>query len=295
MIERNDMTAPPAGLLAVDIDGTLITDHGHITDEVQEALGRIAADGWEVVPATGRTYPAAKSVITQLPFVRYAVASNGSCIVDVRDDSLRHLEKLTPEQVDDVVRITREEGAIPALYTTDMTNQQVLYDTLEKACDFFAIYIREDSRTRKVDDVLDHADDVLQVAMIAARDIIFRVRDRLSEMDITVMALPFESPRFGGKSMDFWFIQVVAKQARKHLTLRKLADELNVPSGKLVAVGDNYNDMEMLATADVGVAMGNAPDEVKAHADVVVASNNDHGLAEAVERVILSGVFADGA
>jgi 5-amino-6-(5-phospho-D-ribitylamino)uracil phosphatase len=278
----------PAGLFAVDIDGTLITDHGHITGQVKDALERAFAAGWEIVPATGRTYPAARGVVGELPFVRYAVVSNGAVIVDVKNNTPAFLEKLTPETAAAIIRVTRSSGAVPALYTTDIDDQKVLYDTLEGASDYFSWYIREDQRTHKVTDVMDHTGDVLQIGMIASRQAIFAVREAVERLDATMMALPFESPRFGGKVPDVWFGQVVARHARKHLGLKRLASMIGIPEGRLVAAGDNYNDTEMLEAADVGVAMGNAPDEVKACADLVVASNNDHGLAEVVDMVILS-------
>ena len=94
---------------------------------------------------------------------------------------------------------------------------------------------------------------------------------------------------FGGKNQDYWFLQIVGKNARKNIALRRLAAMLEIPPGTFVAVGDNYNDADMIAGADIGVAMGNAPDEIKELAEVVVASNNCSGLAQVVEDIILSG------
>jgi len=281
----------PSGLLGIDIDGTLITDHGKITEPVHQALVRAAESGWEIVPASGRTYFAAKPLIGNLPFVTHAVLSNGSTIVDMRDESVSHMEKLSSGQVAEAVRITRERGAIPALYSSDIHRQKIYYDTLENASDYFIRYVTEDPRVERVGDVTDHIGDILQIGVIAPRETILDLGRALAVIDATVMTLPFESPRYGGKIMDYWFIQVVAKDARKIIALRKLALTLDIPAGRLVAVGDNYNDIDMLANADVGVAMGNAPDEVKARAAVVVASNNDHGIAEVVDTIILSGAY----
>ena len=280
-----------AGMLGVDVDGTLITDHGHITDDVYEALGKAVAGNWEVVIASGRTFHAAETVLRRLPFVRYAVLSNGACIMDVREDRIMALHKLESEQIARAVKVIREEGAIPALYDTDMHGQSVFYDTLEGACEYFRWYVTEDSRTHKVDDVLAVTNDILQISAIAEKHIIHSIRDILRESEMHVMALPFESVRFGGKNQDYWFLQVVHGQASKIAGLRQLAVWLGVPCRRLVAVGDNYNDAEMIVKADVGVAMGNAPAEIQALADVVVGTNNDSGLQQVVEDILLSGKY----
>ena len=131
----------------------------------------------------------------------------------------------------------------------------------------------------------------MQIGMIDTRNKIYTVKEALENVDVTAMTLPFESAHFGGKSKDFWFIQVVGKKARKNIALRKMAKFLKIPKGRLVAVGDNYNDLDMIECADIGVAMGNAPDEIKRMASVVVASNNHSGLADVVDEIILSGKY----
>lgn len=276
-----------SGLFAVDVDGTLITDNGTITDTVYQALENAEDSGWEIVLASGRTFYAARSIIDQLPFLRYAAVSNGSCIMDVKNLSVLHKDTLAPDTVKEVVHVTRENGAIPALYTSDMLNQKVYYDTLDGACRFFSWYVSEDKRCDCIKDVMLYTDDIIQVGMIAGRQIIFSIRDALKGTSARVLALPFESARFGGKNMDFWFLQIVAEDACKINALRRISGWMDIPDGRIVAVGDNYNDADMISGADVGVAMGNAPDEIKRLAREVVGSNNGSGLAEAVERILL--------
>ncbi|MBN1293926.1 MAG: HAD-IIB family hydrolase [Candidatus Latescibacteria bacterium] len=291
---KNNKETKRKGLLGIDVDGTLITDEGHISDAVYEALEKAVACGWEFVIASGRTYYAAKTVIDRFPFLRYAILSNGSCIMDVRDTSIVHMEILAPPLVKKVVEVTRQNGAIPALYSADVLNQTVYYDTVENACDFFSWYVSTDKRCVKIDDVLNYTEDILQIGMIAARDIIFAIRDELEGSETKVICLPFESPHFGGKNYDFWFLQIVSKQATKHNALIRVAGWLGIPAGRLIAVGDNYNDADMIRNADVGVAMGNAPDEIKQIAREVVGSNNGSGIVEVIDRFVLDESYFSG-
>ncbi|MBT4482190.1 MAG: HAD family phosphatase [Candidatus Latescibacteria bacterium] len=280
-----------SGLFAIDVDGTLITDQGHITDRVYDALKRAVSANWEIVIASGRTFYAAKRICSELPFLRYGAFSNGACIMDVRDASVVHMVTIPSGTSKIIVRIMRNNGIIPALYTTNQENQQVFYDSLDGACEFFEWYVTNDRRCELVDDVMAYTGDVIQIGAIAKKKSIFDIRDALVVLDVRVMALPFESSHFGGKNEEFWFLQIIGMDAMKHIALKRLADMLDIPEGRLVAVGDNYNDTDMIANADVGVAMGNAPEEVKKLAQVVVGSNNDSGLSEVVDRVLLSGEY----
>jgi len=289
MKERNEGT--PRGLFAVDVDGTLLTDSGCITDSVYRSLEKAVSLGWELVIASGRTYYAVRDIAERLPFLHYAVMSNGACIMDVRDVRVLHMEKLSGAAVEKALGVMRSRGAIPVLFTADVLNQRVYYDTLEDACGFFRWYVTNDERCERIDDIGSYTGDVLQIGSIAVKDVIFRVREELDGDGVRVMALPFESPSIGGKNMDYWFLQVVALGATKHAALERLAAMLEIPEGRLVAVGDNYNDAEMISRADIGVAMGNAPPEIKKMAKIVVGSNNRSGLVDVVDEVILSGKY----
>jgi Cof subfamily protein (haloacid dehalogenase superfamily) len=280
-----------AGLLAIDVDGTLITDHGAITDTVYGSLERVVAAGWEIIIATGRTLYAARHVIESLPFVRYALFSNGSTILDIRGGNIILLERIPADVVGEVVRVFRSHGAVPVLYSADIYNQKMYYDTTEGACEYFVWFVGNDLRATRVDDIMEFAGDVQQIGTIAPRETVNRIRADLAGGRATAMSLPFESTHFGGKNHEFWFLQVIGEGISKRGAIRRLAKMLAVPSGRIVAVGDNYNDADMIEGADVGVAMGNAPDEIKRLAKVVVGTNNDSGLAEVVERVIFSGEY----
>jgi Cof subfamily protein (haloacid dehalogenase superfamily) len=279
------------GMLAVDVDGTLITDHGHITDKVYRALETAAAADWEVVIASGRTWYAARRVCSELPFVSYALTSNGACIRELGTGEVIHMESLLPKTATRIIESMRAKGAIPAVYNTDLDNQRVYYDTLEDACELFTWYVTTDKRYEVATDVLDLTDDVLQIGTIARKDIITAISDDLADDDVRVMTMPFENERFGGKNHDYWFLQAVGPGALKVNAINRLYGMLDIPSGRLVTVGDNYNDADMITHADVGVAMGNAPDEIKALARVVVSTNNHSGLSEVVEQVLFSGKY----
>ena len=281
----------PLGLCGVDIDGTLVTDEGHITERVSTSLKAAKDAGWEVVIASGRTYSAARPVLEELPFVQYAVLCNGSCIIDAPQREIVALHALPGSIVREIVEAARETGVLPALYTADMFEQKVYYDTLEDAPEYFRWYMESDSRCVMIPDVLGLEEPLVQFGSIAQRDLIFQLRDRLEDLPLKIVTVPFESAHIGGKDPDYWFIQIVNAEGTKHNALEYIRRMLGIGEGCIVAVGDNYNDREMIEGAGVGVAMGNAPDDIKSIANLVVGHNNGSGLAEAVEKVILSADY----
>ena len=83
------------------------------------------------------------------------------------------------------------------------------------------------------------------------------------------------------------YLEVTAKHVSKENALIELANYYHVPLEDTMTIGDNYNDIPMLKMAGLGIAMGNAPSDVKKHAKVVTKTNNDHGVAHAVEDYVL--------
>lgn len=82
-------------------------------------------------------------------------------------------------------------------------------------------------------------------------------------------------------------MEVTVKHVSKEQALHELAQHYQVPLEQVMSIGDNFNDLPMLRQAGLGVAMGNAPEAVKTETKAVTKSNNEHGVAEAVEKYVL--------
>jgi hypothetical protein len=91
------------------------------------------------------------------------------------------------------------------------------------------------------------------------------------------------------------YMEIIPSGSSKGVALQFVAQHLGIPLGAVIAVGDNLNDLEMIQVAGLGVAMGNAPDELKAHADFVTATNDQEGLRHVIERFILAGESTQSA
>lgn len=119
----------------------------------------------------------------------------------------------------------------------------------------------------------------------------------LGEDEIQVMAIgPTVSPEFSARLGDVMtvlpmrnYADCAVKGCSKAIGMRQMLDAIGVSRENSIAIGDSGNDLEMLACAGVGVAVGNADPAVKAQADLITASNADCGVAEAIERILFNG------
>ena len=80
------------------------------------------------------------------------------------------------------------------------------------------------------------------------------------------------------------YLEVMSLEASKTKAIQFLMDKYGIQQNEIIAIGDNFNDKEMIEFAGVGVAMGNAPDEIKAIADYVTDTNNEDGVAKALNH-----------
>ena len=103
-----------------------------------------------------------------------------------------------------------------------------------------------------------------------------------AQKDLQKMNLPLKSIRSGPT-----FIDILNQKASKGMALKSLAHYLGIPMESTIAIGNYYNDLDMIQGAGVGVAVANAPEEIQVEADLVVPSNNENGVAEALRLLVL--------
>lgn len=85
------------------------------------------------------------------------------------------------------------------------------------------------------------------------------------------------------------FLEIIEGTVNKGVALAALAERLGISRQDVMAIGDSFNDLEMIQYAGVGVAMGNARKEIKQQADIVTLTNEEDGVAEAIEQYVLLG------
>lgn len=272
----------PTGIIALDLDGTLLTSEKVLTPENRRALERAAEAGYAVVPATGRFYGGMPEEIRSLPFVRYVIAVNGAQVYDRQEDRVIHRAEIPLARA---IEIMEELDTLPIIYDCYMDNwgwmTKTLYDQAERyAPHRHSLEMLQKLRT-PVPELKSHlrqvGHDVQKIQMFFL-DMELRAR--------TMEDLARRYPDIAVTSSIPRNVELNSLGAQKGEAVKALAAHMGVEMEKTICFGDDLNDVTMLRAAGIGVAMGNAAPEVKAAADWVTLDCDHSGVAAALERFL---------
>lgn len=270
-------------LLGIDIDGTLLDSNGRLLPANRDAIVAAVAAGVQVVLVTGRSYPFARPVVEPLPDSVSLIVSNGA--IERRRDghtlSRRLLPRTTAATVLDRTRAFRHCAAV--IFDREH-ERQIMAETMDWTDPNREGYY---ARNRAFIDScvpleLALVEDPVEVMFNGPVEEMRRLAARLDGAgEFTVSMTEYES-------RDFTLLDVTSVQATKGRALAERAAALGLTSAEVMAVGDNYNDIEMLEFAGCAVVMGNAVDELKRRGWNVTESNDAAGVARAIERFVLA-------
>ena len=271
------------GLIALDLDGTLLDGNKNITDRTYKALYRAAEQGIYLVPVTGRPHEGIPKLVRELPFVRYLISCNGAAIWDQQEDRIVREKTISPEESLSLTRIlNRNEVPYEVLWKGSGYSEKWVYDLLIERSplnSFLPGYIKETRRiVPNLPTFIEEEGKALEELFIMAGS-----QEKLDKIlkDIHTMHdlnMVFPAP---------YAMEITAKGVDKGEALLFLADSLGVARHEVMAVGDSGNDLKMLRASGFPVAMGNAVTEVKKMARFTTASNEEDGVAVAIERFVL--------
>jgi Cof subfamily protein (haloacid dehalogenase superfamily) len=275
-------------LIALDIDGTLLDSRWQVPPANRDAVRRATAAGIEVALVTGRRFDFARPVIDQLEGPLTLIVSGGA-LVKQRDGRtlVRHL--LPAATALAVLEGTRDFRDATALVFDRLQSGQVVHERLDIRDAHRRSYFQR-NRDFIVETVpLEAAlvEDPIQVmfsgGVMRMRELVARVRGLAVAPDVAVAVTEYES-------RDFSLVDVNRAGCTKGTTLAAWVACQGLARDEVMAVGDNFNDREMLEYAGIPVVMGNAVEELKGLGWPVTLDNDDGGVAAAIDRF----VFGDG-
>lgn len=271
-------------LLGIDVDGTLLDSRGLLPQANIDALAEAAARGVRLAIVTGRSYNFALPPVEALPDPLTLIVYNGAITRMRSGETLirRLLPSVDARQVLSVALPWRDS----ALMQFDRASRgQLVYDRLDWSHPNRLRFKQKNEELIEEVAALEDAlvEDPIQIAFNGSVETMRRLAAALEgHADTTHLSISVtEYPR-----RDFSLVDVCAADTTKGSTLSRLAALLGIERGEVMAVGDNYNDREMLAWAGVGIAMGNAHEELRSRFEVT-GTNDEAGLAQAIRRYIL--------
>jgi Cof subfamily protein (haloacid dehalogenase superfamily) len=266
-------------LIAIDMDGTLLDSAHTLSPRVKAAIAAARARGVRIVLATGRPFCGIEEYLEQLGLDsedEYCITFNGAVIQNATGTKSVAETTLGYDDFIYCEKVARDLGVhFHVLYERSMMtpNADISSHTVRDA------YI---SRTPLLYRSVEQVDPSWRFRK-------FMMVDHAAILDKAIAHLPPElMQRYTVVKSAADFLEILNPEAGKGRALATLAAHLGVPAERIMAIGDQENDLVMLEFAGVAVAMGNAIDAVKALADHVTSSNNEDGVALAIERYVLS-------
>jgi Cof subfamily protein (haloacid dehalogenase superfamily) len=274
----------PIRLIAVDIDGTLLNSQFHISEMDLQALRRANQQGIEVILVTGRRHAFALPIAQQLGFDLWLISSNGAVTRSLQGEAFHRdlvpattcLEVCAAMQEfrgNMVVTFDKESKGALVLERMDELTSSIRH-WLEKNMQYieFVVPIERALTSDPVQAMFCGTISRMQAAVRTLES--KQVKDH-----ITVVRTEYPV-------RDLCIVDVLNRDCSKGHALKRWATFRGIPREQVMAIGDNFNDLEMLAFAGAPFIMGNACEELKARGWPVTSCNDENGVAAAVEQVL---------
>ncbi|MCL1989843.1 MAG: Cof-type HAD-IIB family hydrolase [Defluviitaleaceae bacterium] len=263
-------------LMALDIDGTLVSSNHQLLPETQHALIEAQTQGLKLVLASGRPTPGMMKLAEALElekFGGFVLSYNGGRITNMQTKEVIHEVFLTPEEAHEIYDFAKENNVNMMAYDEAdiITEDDDDYIQIESTINAMPLKRTDDFKKAVVN-------KTIKVLTTGSPEIIVEVEKAYIEK--------FEDRFSICRSMPF-FLEVMPQGINKAASLGKLLATLDLTPDEMIACGDGFNDIEMVKYAGLGVAMENAVDEVKAVANYVTKSNDDDGIAHVIKKFVL--------
>jgi len=265
----------PIKLIVTDLDGTLFNSQHQLSERTEKALKAAIEKGVKVVLATGKTRTSGLDVIQRLNLDTPGIYLQGLAIYNA-DGTMRWQQTLDPKVARTAINAGEDRG-----FT------MVAYSGTRVLCR---------ARNRDTDELMKYHE--------GAPEAVGPLQNLLDTLPINkVLAIKLAQPRAvtalrwqigtqingTGKLVQALddMLEILPPGGSKGAALKMLLKDMKIPAEQVLAIGDGENDIEMIQLAGIGVAVGNAHQKLKDAANHVVASNDEDGVAEAVERFVL--------
>ena len=278
-------------IIALDLDGTLLDSQKRLSEANRAALARAAEKSVLIVPTTGRFFGMMPPAVRDLPFVRYAITINGAQVYDRETDMALVRDEIPLEMALGVMELLDRYDVIYDCYRNNWGWMTAALQA--KAADYATNehYLKMVREFRKpVPELKAHLKatandgDVQKIMLFAPNSQDSSLSSKVLAAISSEIAAKF--PEIKVTASTWNNIELNIKTAHKGNALKRFAEHLGFTLAECAAFGDGMNDLTMVEAAGFGVAMANAEPAVKAAAKLVTKSNDEDGVAVALESLL---------
>ncbi len=264
-------------LIALDMDGTLLTSDKRISERTKQAIRAARDKGVKVVLASGRPFEGIQSKLDELSITgdnEFVVSFNGSMVKELGSNKVIHQATITGLQTKRVAHLAKELGLYCHAFSAELgliTPENNEYTRIESD-------INQIPTTEMNFDSISDDDKIIKVMIVGEPEKltaqIANIPQAFKDEFTIVQSAPF-------------FLEFLSLESNKGIGIQSIAEYLGITASEVICMGDAENDHHMLEYAGLGIAMSNAMEETKALADYITDSNNDDGVAKAIEKFVL--------
>ena len=289
MMEKGKKMLPFTGaapdtikIVGLDLDGTLLTDKKELLPYTKQVIGEALQAGVEVLVATGRPWMGVPEELRTFPGMDYALTSNGARIIETKTGKVLEEHLLSKEAAKRALEISRKYDTLQEVYFDGQgyaqRNKMEQVRKYHKDPNMWEYFLKTRIPVENLDELLDAREEELDKVQILFADMEER-KKAWKELEQESLFELVGSLRYN--------IELNAVGVNKGTGLVNLGKMLGIRREEIMACGDGDNDTIMLKEVGFGVAMENAEEQVKAAADYITESNNEEGVAKAIERFVL--------
>ena len=263
-------------MLVLDIDGTLVGSDKTISEKTREAIIKAQQRGKIVAIASGRSIAGIRKTASNISLEQYGgyvIAYNGTTVVNCKTGECIYNQMVPKELVKPVYEAAKRVNAGIVIYN-DNTKEMISGNGLNE-------YIKIDAEACNVT-INEVSDFVKAVNFPFNKFLLSGKPEHMAEVE-KIMAKEF-GDRLNVFRSDPFYVELLPRYVDKGVAVEKLVKHLDIQREKVICIGDSYNDLPMLRFAGMGVAMGNAQQEVKEMADYVTASNDEDGIVNVIDK-----------
>jgi Cof subfamily protein (haloacid dehalogenase superfamily) len=266
-------------LVAIDIDGTLLDSHGAVSAGAAAGIAEARTHGIQVALASGRSrfglFQIMQLLGLQLPYI----CSGGAYIGNAATGEVIQHTPLARRSMQQVVTLARKAGASIFMVGRDHIYAEAGPEVVAAISSLASI----DIHVVLTEDVLRAYDDEAEKIMLVKDPVGLAGLDAELRQQADAVYVSYSSPVY---------LEITKAGVNKGSALKYLASHLGIPMSRVAAIGDERNDLSMFAVAGLAIAMGNAPADVQAAAEMVAPGNNEAGVAWATRRILQARVSA---
>ncbi|MTI69622.1 MAG: Cof-type HAD-IIB family hydrolase [Firmicutes bacterium] len=271
-------------LIAIDLDGTLLTDNKKLLEENKRILNLLNDMSVEIVIATGRRYWAAKNFVKELNMDLVVMANNGNIVRKIDDDSILVSKYLDKDDFYELIKKGKDKSLYPVIHVDHYDEGYDIIIELDINNEKYSKYMHNNlERFRQIERISDYKNPkVLSVCYMSDYEILKKFENNLKNK----FPNKYNSHIMNNTPTVGPILEIMNPLGSKWTSLKEYALDKGINIDEIIAIGDDNNDVDMIQNAGLGIGMKNCSQPVKKVADMITEKNNNEaGVASILKRI----------